>query len=192
MIHINLLPVREIQKRSAAKKQLFSYGGLFVLALVLIGAVLFWQKNSLAEKQQTQQQLQNKLAQHQKILAEIKKLEADKEALLRRIDVIDKLKQSSSLTVHAMDEVSRFVPSNRLWLESLSQSANNLKLKGMALDNRTIAKFMDDLKTSAFIQDVSLSGASLKAFAGKNLKTFELSCSLTTPSNEPEGPESNQ
>ncbi|WP_028581415.1 PilN domain-containing protein [Desulfogranum japonicum] len=192
MILINLLPVREIQKRYAAKKQLFGYAGVFVLVLVLIGAVLYWQKGTLTDTKQNLTTLQNQLAQHQKELAEIKKLEADKETLLRQIEVIDKLKQSSSLTVHALDEVSRFVPSQRLWLESLNQNGLTLKVKGMALDNRTIAKFMDDLKSSAYIGDVALSGASMKTFAGKNLKAFEISCNLVTPSNDTEDTVVNQ
>jgi type IV pilus assembly protein PilN len=54
----------------------------------------------------------------------------------------------------------------------------------MALDNRTIAKYMDDLTTSEYITNVSLSSTALKGFAGRNLKSFSLSCSIAMPNEE--------
>lgn len=165
---------------------------LFFVVLIVAAAVLFVQKNTLASKQQTHKQLQAQIRQHQKLLNEIKKLETDKLTLERRIAIIDELKQSSSLTVHALDEVSSFVPPQRMWLESLIQKNNSLKLKGMALDNRTIAKFMDDLKSSEYIQAVTLAGSSMKTYAGRKLKGFDISCSLPNPSKEAQQPASNK
>ncbi len=192
MTHLNLLPVREIKRRYRATKQVMGFISLFFVVLIVAAAVLFVQKNTLASKQQTHKQLQAQIRQHQKLLNEIKKLETDKLTLERRIAIIDELKQSSSLTVHALDEVSSFVPPQRMWLESLIQKNNSLKLKGMALDNRTIAKFMDDLKSSEYIQAVTLAGSSMKTYAGRKLKGFDISCSLPNPSKEAQQPASNK
>lgn len=73
-----------------------------------------------------------------------------------------------------------------MWLTTLTQSGGNMKVSGMALDNRTIAKYMDDLKSSPYIQSVHLASSSLKGFAGRNLKAFSISCSIAVPEDKKE------
>ena len=59
----------------------------------------------------------------------------------------------------------------------------------MALDNKTIAEFMDSLKLdSEYINDVNLSNTSLKNVSGKGLKSFSISASVSSPS-PPQQPE---
>ncbi len=111
----------------------------------------------------------------------IKQLEKDKELIEKRIAIIKQLKKSSSLTVHVLDEVANLTPADRMWLTSVTQSGASLTIAGMALDNRTIAKYMEDLKTSPYISNVNLVNTSLKSYAGRNLKVFSLSCSAAVP-----------
>jgi type IV pilus assembly protein PilN len=57
----------------------------------------------------------------------------------------------------------------------------------VALDNQTIAEFMDIMKESDFVSDVSLDNSSLKKVSGKDLKSFVLSCAVSQPApNTPE------
>ena len=111
----------------------------------------------------------------------IKQLEKDKELIEKRIAIIKQLQKSSSLTVHVLDEVANLTPADRMWLTSVTQSGASLTIAGMALDNRTIAKYMEDLKTSPYISNVNLANTSLKSYAGRNLKVFSLSCSTVVP-----------
>jgi len=122
--------------------------------------------------------------QYTRVIRQIKKLEKDKALLDKRIDIIHRLKAESSLTVHILDEVAHHTPSQRMWLTSLTQTGNNLKLAGMALDNRTIAKYMEELKGSPYIQSVNLASTSLKAYAGRNLKSFSIACAIGIPAEE--------
>lgn len=181
MVRINLLPVREIKRRVQAKQQITFFALGFLLLLILLGALGFQQSSKAGQLQQEYSKIQKDKQRFTKTLNQIKKLEADKALLENRIAIIHKLKAESSLTVHVMDEVARIVPNKRLWLQSLSQSENNLQLTGMALDNRTIAKYMEDLKQSPFIKSVNLANSSLQAFAGRNLKSFSLSCTIGVP-----------
>jgi len=71
-----------------------------------------------------------------------------------------------------------------MWLTKLQQTGNELKLSGMALDNQTVAKYMDDLTNSSYIQNVNLVSASMEKFAEKNLKLFSVSCSVSVPNSE--------
>ena len=97
---------------------------------------------------------------------------------MARIEVINKLKESSSLTVRVLDEVARFTPSDRMWLKTLSQSANTLSLTGMAMDDQTIARYMEDLEKSPFVNNVVLVSSAMENFAERQLKTFSISCTV--------------
>jgi len=184
MIHINLLPVREIRRRKKAKSQIFA--GLAVIAfslLALIGIELL-QLNAINKLKEEERQLAAQKQQYAKILAEIKKMEEEKKVLVTRIEVINQLKQSSSLTVHVLDEIARLTPTSRMWLKSLSQAGNQLSLSGIALDEQTVAKYMEELENSPYIQGVGLAKAAMEVYAERNLKLFTLSGQVAMPSNK--------
>ena len=189
MVHINLLPVRQIKQRAAAGKQLLVMSVAVLVILAMLAVAGLTQKGQITS-------LQNeitKLEQDKKRLAAklklIKKLEADKAIIEKQIIIVAKLKHSSSLTVHVLDEVARTTPPDRIWLSSLTQSGGSLSIAGTALDNRTIAKYMDDLKNpekTPYITGVTLSKTSMKTFAGRSLKSFSLSCSVAVPAQKTE------
>ena len=114
----------------------------------------------------------------------IEKLKSDKEELERKISIINKLKEESSLTVHILDEVANVVDNGRMWLTSFTQQSNSLSLTGIALDNQTVAQFMDMLKKSRFVESVNLSNSSLKKISDRNLKEFALTCVISQPKQE--------
>jgi type IV pilus assembly protein PilN len=181
MIRINLLPIREIKRRKAIKNQFlfFALGYfIFIFMLALIG---IFQLNKISVSEKTIHSLQQEKQQFTVIYNEIKKLEEERKLIETRIGIIKQLKASSSLTVHILDEVANLTPNKRMWLSGLSQNGNSLKISGMALDNQTIAKFMEDLEGSTFIDSVALSNSSFKQYAERNLKSFSLTGNVTTP-----------
>ena len=184
MVHINLLPVRQIKQKAAARQQLLTVFLSFLLLLAVLGVIGFFQISKANQLQHDITQLQTEKQKHAKTLKLIKQLEKDKELIEKRIAIIKQLKKSSSLTVHVLDEVANLTPTDRMWLTSVTQSGASLTIKGMALDNRTIAKYMEDLKTSPYITSVNLANTSLKSYAGRNLKIFSLSCSTAVPGAE--------
>ena len=184
MVHINLLPVREIQRRLKARRQIINFLVGLVCLLVALGGVSYYQGMQADQLRSELARLKQEKQKYSRILAKIKKLEKDKALLEKRIGIIKQLKKSSSLTVHILDEIAHITPSKRMWLTSLSQSGENLQLTGMALDNRTIAKYMEDLKKSPYIKSVSLTSSSLKPYAGRDLKSFSLTCTIGMPEEE--------
>ncbi len=181
MVRINLLPVREIKRRAQAKQQLTLFALGMLCFLSLLGIVGFMQSSKASQLQQEVTKINQEKQRYTKILNDIKKLEQDRALFEKRIGIIDKLKAESSLTVHILDEVANNTPTKRMWLSSLSQSGNTLSISGMALDNRTIAQYMERLEKSPYIRSVNLANSSLQAFAGRNLKSFSLSCAIGVP-----------
>ncbi len=184
MIKINLLPVREIKKRARARSQI-KFFSLAFLALLLSLGVLFWFFNSKTSRLNDDiARLKLEKQQYAKILRQIKKINKDKKVLETQISVIKQLKKTSSLTVHVLDEIANLTPTDRMWLTSLTQKGSSLQITGMGLDNRTIAGYMEKLETSPYIQSVDLSNSSLQDYAGRNLKSFSLSCTVGVPDKE--------
>lgn len=181
MLRINLLPVRQLKKRAKAKNQIAIFCVVFLCFIVILGFISLIQmhritsiESSIADLTKEQQRLATEIAA-------IDKLKKDKEELERKTAIIHKLRTESSLTVHILDEVSNVVDNSRMWLTSLTQQGNSLSLTGIALDNQTVADFMDKLKTSAFIQGVELSNSSLRKISDRNLKEFSLTCAVSLP-----------
>ncbi len=181
MVYINLLPIEEIKERAQAYHQLYVFAIGFLCLLLVLGGIGVFQATTATQLNVDLSRLQNEKHKYTKILDQIKKLKQDKVIIEKKIAVIKKLKKSSALTVHILDEVARLTPTKRLWLKSLSQSGNNLQLTGMALDNRTIAQYMDNLKTSPYINDVNLQNSTLAKYAGRDLKSFAISCLISVP-----------
>jgi len=181
MIHINLLPVRDIIRRKRLRKQLLLSLLAFIGLLCLFLIIELWQLNSIQKLKEEEKRLIAEKQQYAKVLEEIKKMEEEKKLLLTRIEVINLLKQSSSLTVHVLDEIAKFTPPSRMWLKSLSQAENQLTLTGMALDDQTIAKYMEELEGSMYINNVSLTSSAMEIYAERNLKLFKISAQVAVP-----------
>jgi type IV pilus assembly protein PilN len=187
MVYINLLPIREIKKRINAIQQLSLFGVSLVCLLVAIGVFWFYQTNIVSALANEITSLNQEKQSYNQILAQIAKLEQDKKLIENKIGVINELQKTKAITVRVLDEIAKSTPSKRIWLTSLNQNGMGVKLAGMALDNQTIANYMETLKTSEYITDVNLINTSLAAFAGRNLKSFSLSLSLVLPgTNVPE------
>jgi type IV pilus assembly protein PilN len=181
MLKINLLPVRQLQQHAKACNEVFGFVTLLVFLLVFLAAVGVLQANKATAIQAEATRLNQEKQTYDKVLAEIKKLEADKKELENKIGIIKQLKQDSSITVHVLDEVSRRLDSTRMWLITLDQQGSTLSLTGTALDNKTIAEFMDALDASPYVSDVNLSDSSLTKVAGQDLKAFAIQCAVGSP-----------
>ena len=181
MVYINLLPIREIKRRAKALQQLMVFGVCLAAVLAVLGLVGFYQASIASQLQADITSLNAEKQRYNEILAQIQKLEADKKLIESKIAVIKELKKSSALTVHVLDEVANLTPTKRIWLTTLNQSGASLQLNGMALDNQTLAGYMDALKTSEYIADVNLVSSSQQQFAGSNLKSFSLTCTISIP-----------
>lgn len=181
MLKINLLPVRQLKKRAKARKELLGMSLLFLLVLTVLGVTGVLQAQKISDLQADITALQKVKKSYDPTLKKIAKLKKDREELVRKTDIIQKLKTDSSLTVRTLDEVANRIDNQRMWLGSLHQQTSSLRLSGVALDNQTIAQFMDHLKESPFVQDVTLANSSLKVVSGRNLKSFELNCTVAQP-----------
>ncbi len=181
MLRINLLPIRQLKKRAKAKNQIAVFCVVF---LCFVGILCFISLIQIHKIKSIESSITELTKEQQRLapeIAAVDKLKKDKEELERKISIIHQLKAESSLTVHVLDQVANVVDNNRMWLTSLSQQGNSLSLTGIALDNQTVADFMEKLKKSSFIQGVDLTSSSLRKISDRNLKEFSLTCAVAEP-----------
>lgn len=181
MIHINLLPVRQIKQRLRVRNEVAIFlasMGLLTMVLLSVAGGLILKVNALTDENKA---LTAKKASYQPILDEIEKLKKNKKEQETKLDVIKKLKTVSQITVRILDELAKIFPANRLWLTSLRQSGTSMDLAGVALDNATIAQFMQSINGSSYFSSVALSQTQQITIAGAKLKSFTLQVGISPP-----------
>jgi type IV pilus assembly protein PilN len=186
MIRINLLPVKQIKKVLKAKNEVIAFL-LALLGLVVVILGLAYSRIVVVDNLNTTiTELKKEKNSYQSTINEIEKLKKDKAKLETKLATIKKLKKGSHISVRIIDEIAVLIPPSRMWLNSLVQTPDSLKLSGVALDNETIAQFMKLLKESPLFVNTELANSSLVVVANRKLKSFSLICSVApVKSDEP-------
>ncbi|MGA7278808.1 MAG: PilN domain-containing protein [Desulfocapsaceae bacterium] len=182
MLRINLLPIRQLKKRTKARNQLLAFGLVFLAVLVLLGLTGVLLNSKITELNKDIVMKTNEKQSFDAVIKELADLEQRRLDLNNKINIINQLKTDSSLTVHVLDEVARIIDNKRMWITSFNQNGGSLALSGYALDNKTIAEFMENLTDkSTYVTGVNLSNTSLQNVSGNDLTSFSISASVSSP-----------
>ena len=139
MPRINLLPWREEQRKQRLKNF-----GIAAAAAVAVGvgdgAVRPRDREPLHRLPGSSATSISKreIATLDKQIAEIKELEATKERLLARMQIIEQLQRSRPEVVHLFDELVRRLPDG-VYLKSVKQTGNRLSIKGVAQSSTRVS-----------------------------------------------------
>jgi type IV pilus assembly protein PilN len=157
MPRINLLPWRE-QQRTERKKS-FAVGmiGAVIAALVVTGAgyVLM---NSLVDSQASRnQRLTEEIKILDKKIEEINSFEQQKRQTIARMQIIEKLQRSRPEIVHVFDTFVKTVPEG-IYLTSIAQNGQNIKLQGVTQSPSRVADFMRELVASEWLHQPNIDG----------------------------------
>jgi type IV pilus assembly protein PilN len=192
MIRINLLPVRQIKKKQQAIKNVMGLGVTLVAVLAILGMIVLVLGFKVSDLQASIGALNKEKNKYQTVINQIERLKKDQALLETKLDTISQLKKGSHLTVRVMDEVARLIPSTRLWITNMSYSSGLLRFSAIALDNATIADFMETIITSPFFATADLSGTANTGVGGRILKSFSLTVRVVNPEDQKEAEEKQQ
>lgn len=155
MPKINLLPHR-IELRTRRRNQFFiglaasaGAAGLAVLASNLVMNGIIGNQNNRNDL------LKAEIAALDKRIEEILDLEAKKERLLARMEIIEQLQRSRPEIVHVFDEVVRTLPDG-VRLTSIKQTSRRLEIKGDAESNTRVSAFMRNIDKSQWLTQPDL------------------------------------
>ncbi len=108
---------------------------------------------------------------------DVDKFKAEKEDLQRRLNIIYTLQRAKTGPVRVLDELVTSLP-GKLWLTSLREKNGKMEIKGVAMDNQDIAKFMTNLEKSGVIRNVELVISQQLEKKQWKLKEFTLTCQV--------------
>jgi len=177
MIRINLLPVRALKKKETTRQTL----SILILSLGLLLLIIVFFHLSLSRQVN---KVETQIAAYKEEITRLKidtkdvnKFKAEKEDLQRRLNIIYTLQRAKTGPVQMLDKLAMALP-ERLWLTSMREKDGKIELRGMALDNPTIAKFMTNLEKSGVIRNVELIISQQLERKDFKLKEFTLTCQV--------------
>ena len=178
MIRINLLPIRQTQKRQTVQQQLLL--GAACLIVTLIGCIVWYAKVSSDAKslQQSIAQKRQDVTKLEKIIGEINQLEDKRKELEEKQKIISNLRKGKTGPVRALDDLSSLIP-DRVWVTNLSEKRGAVTLEGKAITHEDVSAFMKALQKSKYFTGVTLDYS--KESSQKNrvlLYEFKITCSV--------------
>jgi len=194
MIRINLLPYRAARKKENIRKQI----SIFFFSFLVVVAIVLFYNMSLQKRIDV---LNTKIAENKKMLAKFEKQakEVDRiknafNNLEKKTKVIKNLETKRKDAVCLLDNMTKVVaeytsisgsdslsdkdntPVKRLWFTNFEAKGNNIGIKGIAMDNKTVANFMTRLENSKLYKNVNLKTLKQQKITKLNLKSFDITC----------------
>jgi len=178
MIRINLLPIRQIKQRQRARQEVIALAAALLVVLGVIGLLGFQQARRIASLQAETAQIKKDTEKFKDTVSLIEKIKKEQKIIEERMEVIKDLKTASQLPARVLDEISRLTAPDRMWLTSLDYTNNVIVLAGTALDNATIAEFMNKIGSSDYFQTAELKNSSLLKVGNQKLKSFTMTVNV--------------
>ena len=128
---------------------------VLALAMVVVGTqwyLLTNKRSNLREEEQLRRRERDELLVY---IKKVEELEAKRESLRNKIEVIEELKRNQQGPVRIMDEVSRALP-ELVWLSKLGLKGSELTLSGTAMDENAVANYIANLDASPFFDEPQL------------------------------------
>jgi Tfp pilus assembly protein PilN len=162
MIKVNLLRDHAVRKHKSFVKPNVSLFGLVCVAIFLLaaGAMALWTKHvnrQIDDGIMQRTDLRKTNDELKRLSAEIDKFAKLRSQLEERTQAIDKLKEAQSGPVSLLNTVIHSIPSNAdLWLTSLAQKSESIKIIGYTSQAEVIPDLMNNLTVSGFFSSVDL------------------------------------
>jgi Tfp pilus assembly protein PilN len=149
------------------------YGAILLLATGAMGTWSFYIHRQVTAAVEKRTNLRTREARLHGVQKEIEKYQKMSHLLQSRIDVIEELKESQTGPVLLLNTVIQSIPPNaNLWLTSLTQNSNNIKISGFAQQTEVIPDLMNNLLGSGIFDAVDLEEIESREGASK----FSLLC----------------
>lgn len=175
MIRINLLPHREL-KRKTKQQQIAVLAGLVsVLGIAIVWSVYSVIEGEVEYQSGRNQYLSDQIALLDQEIAEIRNIKSQTQELLSRKQVVETLQNSRSEVVHLLDQLVRLLPDG-VYLQSIQQSDHDITLMGYAQSNARVSVLMRNLESSPWLKSPLL--IEIKAMTQENVRQNEFNMKI--------------
>ena len=152
MPSINLLPWREAERKKRQRDFGVALGAAVVAGIAVVLATMFVYDGKISGQKDRNKRLTAEIQELDKSIAEINSLEADKERLIARMEIIDELQKSRPEIVHLFDEITRQMPEG-VYLIGMKQTGNRIELRGVAQSSTRVSALMRQIDASGWLED---------------------------------------
>ena len=181
MIKINLLPRgREQKKKEGLREQIVVLVAAVLILFFLIGVLHSRISGQITVTQKKIGDTKQEIARFDDLIKEVKDIEVKRKNLQDKLDVIENLEKGRVGAVMFMDKLSQMIP-EKLWLVSLTENQGKVNLTGNAIDNQTVAKFIENLEKSGIFLEVIFGSSSQVMYEKYKMVSFSLSLKAALP-----------
>ncbi|MDF1579432.1 MAG: PilN domain-containing protein [Desulfuromonadales bacterium] len=180
MIRINLLPVKEAQKKEMLIGQVVILAvAVSIVVLGCLGGYL-WLQGQVKEQQRQVDEKQTEINQLKKVLGKVREFEKKQKELRSKLDVLGRLKENRSGPVHLLDELSAALAEG-VWVELFNEKGGAIAISAIGLSQEAAAVFLRNLEASPYFKNVSLLVINQKSQGDVVLHQFKVICAVETP-----------
>jgi type IV pilus assembly protein PilN len=178
MLQINLLPVRAERRREFIRKQLSILVLSLFLAIAAMGFTYYRLQMRCNQAQHQLSQTNKKIKRLEPVIKKIEQYKKQKAEISRKIAVIIDLDQHRPAPVIILDDLNRQRP-EKLWYTTISKSAGQLKISGIARDNETVVTLLNNLNhKSRLLNKSDLTLLRSQKIENITLKGFSINCPI--------------
>lgn len=144
MIRINLLPVRQVQKREAGRQYIVVLVGVLIIALLGNGYWYYLRDTERSERQRKLADTTARIQQLEKVIGEVNNLNKRKKEVEEKLSVLDKLRKQRGGPVKLLDALATSIP-KKVWLVNFEEKGGAVKVTGSADSFEDVSEFMRGL-----------------------------------------------
>jgi type IV pilus assembly protein PilN len=177
MIKINLLLAKKEKKKVGMRREIVvSIVSVVFLFMILI--FVQWKMDNAKEDILVEiSKKEKEIAQNKSLTAELNKAKESNKTLDEKLNVINSLRKEKASPARILDELSIDKP-EKIQFESLKKEGSRLGIEGIALDDETVANFMENLRKSKLFKNVDLVVSEQVEQSKIKLKKFILTCEI--------------
>jgi type IV pilus assembly protein PilN len=144
MIRINLLPVRQVQKREQGRQFLVLMVGMFIITAAANGYWYVWMDGKREAAQRRLDDTNARIAQLEKVIGEVTNLQKRKKEVEEKLAVLEKLTKQRAGPVKLLDALATAIP-KKVWLNSFEEKSGSATMVGTAESFDDVSEFMRGL-----------------------------------------------
>ncbi len=186
MIRVNLLPYRAQRRQRQILQHLGAAAGVIGLACALALGAHWYASSELSDLQEEYASLRAQNAALQKKIGELRNLDALRADVERKLKIVDELQRGRFRTLETLAEISKVIPEN-VWLTSIEDAGETLRVTGLGESNKAVANFMRALEGSPLFANVRLSVITRTEVQGSAVRSFQISFNRVEPEAEKAG-----
>jgi len=144
MIRINLLPVRQVQKREQGRQFLVVMVGMFIITAIANGYWYVWMDGKREAAQRRLDDTNARIAQLEKVIGEVTNLQRRKKEVEEKLAVLEKLTKQRAGPVKMLDALATAIP-KKVWLTSFEEKGGSAIMMGSADSYDDVSEFIRGL-----------------------------------------------